>query len=61
MAARAITRLGHAGTVAAEMITTFGVSYAVGQPLLLIVTRIVFNLARTRSEAKRLGERAGCR
>jgi hypothetical protein len=61
LAARAITRLGHAGTMATEMIATFGVTYATGQPLLVIVTKMVFNLARTRSEAKKLRDRAGCR
>jgi hypothetical protein len=47
--------------MATEMIATFGVSYATGQPLLVIVTKMVFNLARTRSEAKKLRDTAGCR
>jgi hypothetical protein len=50
LAARAITRLGNAGTMASELIAF----YTAGQPILVIVTNIIFKLARNRSQAGKL-------
>jgi hypothetical protein len=52
-----LSSFGRTATVAAAMVATSGALQATGEPLLMVIVRMAFNLAAAQSEAKKLREK----